>query len=121
MISVELLIFLIFVYVIFSNILLYSVFNKSLSVRDSLPWFFFLLIMIIVTFSNNLLVNISNYLGIEIVSNMLFFFGFLILIGISLFTTIYLSKQKNKINSLAQEIGILKKRIEELNVKRNSK
>ncbi len=121
MISIELFIFLIFIYLIFSIILLYSVFNKSLSVRDSLPWFFFLLIMVVVTFSNNLLLKISNYLGIEVVSNMLFFFGFIILIGISLFTTIYLSKQKNKINTLAQEVGILKKKIEDLNDKKDNK
>lgn len=121
MISTELLIFLFFIYFLFLNVILYFVFNKSISVKDSLPWFLFVLIMIIVTFSSDLLLKTANYFGIEVVSNMLFFFGFLLLIGISLFTTIHLSKQKNKITTLAQEVGILKKSIEELNGKKNKR
>ncbi len=121
MISIQLIIFLTFIYIVLFIILLYLIFNKILSVRDSLVWFSFLLLMILFSYSNNILKDLSTFLGIEIVSNMIFFFGFILLIGMSIFTSIYLSKQKNKITILVQEVALLKKKVEDLDVIRKNK
>ena len=56
-------------------------------------------------------------LGFELMSNMIFFFGFSILILICFGMTKSISKEKEKVAVLTQELAILKKEMKEQNEK----
>ena len=67
--------------------------------------------MIIALISTPILGSITNFIGFEVISNMIFFFGFIILMIISFVLTKFLSSQKEKITTLTQDVGILKKEL----------
>lgn len=121
MITTNLFIFLMFIYVIFVIIIFYLVSNKKIMINDAIYWFSFILFMLLLTIFNGFLEDVSLFLGVKVVSNLLFFLGFIFLIFISILTSVYLSKQKSKVISLSQELAILKKKVGELDDKLNKK
>lgn len=98
-------------------ILLFVIFrtvkNKLISVKYSLIWIVSVVVMAIIALSPNTLKKVANYMGFELVSNMLFLIGFLILFVITFALTVIVSIQKNEITTLIQELGILKSRVED--------
>ena len=74
-------------------------------------WFSYIILMIIALIATPILGSITNFIGFEVISNMIFFFGFIILMIISFVLTKFLSSQKEKITTLTQEVGILKKEL----------
>ena len=74
--------------------------------------------MIIVTIFPGILACIASIVGIELVSNLVFLLGWLILLILTFVLTIIVSDLKRKEILLIQEIGILKKEIED---ERNNK
>jgi hypothetical protein len=62
----------------------------------------------------DILYRISNFLGFSIPSNTLFFFGILFLILIVLGLSVITSRLSVKNKILAQEVVLLKKRVEDL-------
>lgn len=82
--------------------------HKKLSVRNSFIWLIMAITTIICIWIIPLLYIFAKFIGIETVSNLLFFLGFLFMI----FTTFDLAKtisiQNKKIINLTQELAILK-------------
>ncbi len=111
--SIKLIGFLILFCIIFCIFIYLNISNKKISLQHSLMWMFYALLMIIaLSTPNDILLKIANFLGINVVSNMIFFFGFIFLLIITFNLTKIISNQKEKITLLAQEIGILKKEAE---------
>ncbi len=104
---IELLIFVI----LFCLVILYFVKKDKLLMKYAIIWLLAGFIMFIAVVIPNFIETISALLGFEIVSNMIFLFGFLILMGIVLSLTAIVSKQSEKIRLLIQEVSILKKNI----------
>jgi len=76
----------------------------------------------IATLTTHFLKKISDFVGIQEVSNMIFLFGFLVLLVISFILTTTVSKQKMTLVTLTQELALTNKRIKEIeNDKTSSK
>ena len=84
----------IFILHVFNNVK-----KNKLSVRNCIVWL-------------ENLKYLANLLGIETVSNFIFFLGFIFLIFVVFDLTRIVSTQNKKIITLTQELGILKKEIE---------
>lgn len=110
--SNNLTIFLLFVTLSFLVIVYKYVVKRKLLLKYALLWIMFSLILLISIIFPTLLVDISNFIGIEVTSNMVFLIGFLILLFISFMLTSIVSRQKTELVNLAQEISILKKRVD---------
>lgn len=109
--SIRLIMFLIIFCLVFGFYIFYNIFKRKLSLQYSLMWFSYIILMIIALISTPILGSITNFIGFEVISNMIFFFGFIILMIISFVLTKFLSSQKEKITTLTQEVGILKKEL----------
>ena len=83
----------------------------KLSTKYAILWLFAGIIMILLIVFPQILNFLTNLLGFEVQSNMIFsiFIGILLFISLSL--TIIISGQKDKINSLIQEVSMLKEKI----------
>jgi len=101
--------FLTLLSIVFMIFIISRVKSKKLSLNYSLLWLFFGLVMIVCACSEPLLSHLANLLGIKEVSNMIFLFGFVLLITLTFSLTMIVSLQNKKITSLVQEVGILKK------------
>ena len=102
--SLTLRIFLIILLLIFMALIIYVINHKKISMRYASLWLLMLLILILVTIFPNLIIALSNFLGFETTSNMVFLLGFFVLAYIIFLLTIYLSDQQNKIKNLVQEL-----------------
>lgn len=93
--------------------------NKALLLKYTLLWIFAGFAMGILVLFPNVLTWIIGLFGIQSNMNGLFIFaiGFIIMILMSI--TSIVSRQNRKIRTLIQEMGILEKRIRELEQKEN--
>jgi len=100
--------------IFFFGIIIYFLRKKALSLKYTLLWLISGFIMLIVSIFPNILAFFSDKLGFQVASNALFalIIGFILMILLSL--TSIVSKQNEKIKTLAQTIAILEKRIREL-------
>ncbi|MBE6140751.1 MAG: DUF2304 domain-containing protein [Firmicutes bacterium] len=115
MLNIRLIILMFFLCFIFGLNIIYYIFKRKLSLQYSLMWFLYMTIMLIVLISSYSLKYIAHFFGFKLISNMIFFFGFIILIYIAFTLTIIISKQKEMISKLIQEVACLKKEIEDKN------
>lgn len=99
-------ILLIILFIIFKTVK-----SKLIAIKYSIMWIAAVLIMAIVALVPNILKTIASIIGFELVSNMLFLMGFLILFMIAFALTVIVSVQKNEITVLVQELGLLKSQI----------
>ena len=101
---------LIIVIILVSLCLLLYIFNNIkkglLSTKYALIWIFVCIAIIFFVLFNDLLGKFASFLGIETVSNMLFFFGFVFLIVITFNMTKNISKLNREVIKLTQEIGL---------------
>lgn len=114
MLSLNLKIFLIVVEVIFLLVILINIRNKRLLLKYSLLWLVAIAMMICVVIFPQLLFYIRIFLGMEVVSNLVFMLGWLTLLVLTFALTIIVSEQKKKITLLIEEVGILDNKIKEL-------
>lgn len=100
---------------------LYSIFRSikqnTLSVRNSLLWIALSVCVIISVISIPVLEKLARLLGIETVSNMLFFGGFLFLIFICFDMAKTITGQNEQIRRLTQEMGLLREQEEKVDEK----
>lgn len=106
--SVRLKIFLVLLIFAFISYIVLRVKKNKLNLKYSLLWLFASLFLLLCVFSEGLLGSIAAFIGIETVSNMIFLFGLVLLMGLTFALTNIVSMQKKKITSLVQEVGILK-------------
>lgn len=87
---------------------------KALSLKYTLLWLFAGLVMLFFVFFPQVLYTISSLLGIQSGMNGLYLIciGFIMVILMSL--TSIVSRQRNRIKTLTQEMAVLEKRIREL-------
>jgi hypothetical protein len=71
-------------------------------------WFIYVILMVLSLAFPGITEGLSEMLGFEVASNMIFFFGFAILIVICFNMTKIISKEKEKVVILTQELAILK-------------
>lgn len=85
--------------------------KNKISLKNILIWIIADLIVIVSVLFLDELLKLANFIGIETVSNMLFFFGFVFLIILCFNLSSDLSIQNKKIINLTQEVGILKNKL----------
>lgn len=88
--------------------------KNGLDLRYGLIWIIVGLCIIVLDFSPGLLSAMTEFMGIELPINMLFFLGFCFSLIIMFGLTKTASDLVHKVKRLTQEIAILQKRIEEL-------
>lgn len=111
--SLRLQIFLFCIWFFVMVFLLEKARKKVVDIKTLLPWLFFDIILIIITALPNQLKELACWIGIETPSNMLFFFGFIIVIGLLFSLVINVSKLQKTVKDLTQRIAILENQIEE--------
>jgi hypothetical protein len=96
-----------FIYVI------HSIRKKKIDIRHSLIWILVIVLLAVLDIWPGLLDGLAHLLGFELPVNMLFFLGFAIAVVIIFGLTTRVSRQSEQIKSLAQEIALLRKDLEE--------
>lgn len=87
---------------------------RRLELKYALIWFLVGVLVIIFAANKHWLQNLSNFLGIELPINMLFFAGFIFVLMIIFTQTIVISNLTRRVKRLTQEVGILNKRIDDI-------
>ncbi len=97
--------------------------NKKLTVQNAIIWMVLAIGIVILALGSNFFEKMAQILGIQNLSNLSFFVGFLFLIFVCFNITKTLSVQNKKIISLTQELALLKSEGEkhETKQKRNEK
>lgn len=99
----------------FVFIILYRMLKqKKILFKHALFWSFLDIVLVICVIFVDYLRVIADLIGMEKVSNMIFLFGFFVLLAICIGLTTIVSEQKNKIIVLVQEMGILKNKVKEI-------
>lgn len=88
--------------------------NKALTLKYTLLWLLAGFVMLIMILFPNFLFALTKLLGIQSGMNGLFLVCIAFIMSILMALTSIVSKQKNKIKVLTQEIAILEKRVREL-------
>ncbi len=94
--------------------------KKKILFKHALLWSLLDIVLLIAVFTTDILLDFANLVGIEVLSNMVFLFGFIIVLAILIGVTTIVAEQKNKINVLTQELGILNNRVRELENEQNN-
>ncbi len=87
------------------------VIKRRLVIKYALLWLLFCVAMTVAVLIPDVLRIVCDYIGIETVSNFIFFLGFGLLLFITFGLTSVISMQKAKITALAQEVAILKNKV----------
>ena len=99
-----------------SILLIYNmVKRKKMLVGHAIVWYILVISIMIASLSTSELKQLATFIGIEEVSNLIFFCGFIILLVLNLILTINISKQKSTIIALVQELALTNKRLEDIN------
>ena len=94
--------------------------KKKILFKHALLWSLLDIVLLIAVFTTDILLDFANLVGIEVLSNMVFLFGFIIVLAILIGVTTIVAEQKNKISVLTQELGILNNRVRELENEQNN-
>lgn len=105
-------IFMIFIILINLFLILKTLKSKKLSIRYGVFWILILSLLFLAGLFPNLFIFISDLLGFESASNMLFLLGFFLLFYLIFVLITNISLLNDKIKSLIQEVSILKERVE---------
>ena len=90
----ELIIFLLVICCFFLFNIWRLVSKKKILLKHAILWSLLTIAIMIATLTTHFLKKISDFVGIQEVSNMIFLFGFLVLLVISFILTTTVSKQK---------------------------
>lgn len=94
-------------------ILILTILKKGkIPIKYSLIWIIAVCILLLVVIAPGLLEFMANILGFETVSNMVAGIMFILLLYITMVLTMIVSKQKENITLLIQEISMLKQEVE---------
>lgn len=117
--STTLKIALILIAIIYLLVIVKSVRSRKLQTSLSIFWIITGISLIIAVLIPNSVDNISNFLGFEQTSNMVFFITIFIAFYLIFNLTLLLSKEFNRNVELIQELSILKRRVDELEDNKN--
>lgn len=91
---------------------LHIVRKGRITVKYALVWLFAAFLMIIAIAVPNLLEILANFMGFEVVSNMVLSLMIIMLLFVTISLTIIVSGQKEKTRILIQEVSLLKEKVE---------
>ena len=95
-------------------IIIFNLIRKNkLNMKYALLWIVLSILMVIALLIPDFLFKLSNLLGFEVMSNMLYLIAILVLLLICISLTIFISKQSSMITLLTQEVSMLKSKIKE--------
>lgn len=114
-----LLIALIGITIIYLFLIVTAVRKRKMQNSIAVFWILTGFLLIVAIAIPNLIESISNFLGFEQTSNMIFCLTIFIAFCILLYLTMLISKQDKKCTVLIQEISIMKKKMNELEEKLN--
>lgn len=97
------------------TIVIYSVNKKKMCIQYSLVWVLLSLVLIVVAVFPDIVFWLSNILGIETPSNLVYLFGIFALLLITFMQTCVISKQAEKIKFLTQIVSIKQYELEDNN------
>jgi hypothetical protein len=103
--------------IVFFGIIIFFLRKNTLSLKYTLLWLISGFVMLLISIFPGILAFISGLLGFQVASNALFvlILGFFLVILLSL--TSIVSRQTDKIKTLAQAIALLEKRVREMEEK----
>lgn len=99
----------------------FSVKKKMISLKYALIWILACIFIVFVTLLSEQIEKISIFFGIKTLSNMMFFIAFIFIFLNLYYLTIVVSKQKQQIINLTQELGILKNNMMGKGLSKNNK
>lgn len=88
--------------------ILYEIRKEKLSVSDSMFWLLGCLVIAILSIFPNIIIYISNFVGIEYAPSLLFLLAIIALIGLNFKQVKRIRKLEEKITDLAQNLAIIK-------------
>lgn len=101
-------------------VIFYMIGTKKLDLKYSLSWICLLTISFILDLCPDFLLWLSQLLGIELPSNMVFAFGIFFLSIVVFLLTLSFSRLSNKTKRLIQEIALLQEEVEQLRKEKNN-
>ena len=101
-------IFFVVVAIISIIYILYEIRKEKLSVSDSMFWLLGCLVIAILSIFPNIIIYISNFVGIEYAPSLLFLLAIISLIGLNFKQVKRIRKLEEKITDLAQNLAIIK-------------
>ncbi len=107
--SINLKIFLVVVCLLFIIYIYSKTLNKKLDHKSAFSWIAIIIMLMIICIFDKILIPIKNLFGFEVISNMIFFIGFIFMSLLLLSLSSKVNKQNEKIIKLTQELSILKK------------
>ena len=93
--------------------IIYILRKGRIAIKYALVWFFAALVLLLLVIFPGLMDSLSNLLGFEVGSNMIFAGLIAMLIFINIALTVIVSGQSNKIRLLIQEVSMLKEKIDD--------
>lgn len=93
--------------------IIYILRKGRIAIKYALVWFFAALVLLIFVIFPGLMNSLTNLLGFEVESNMIFAGLIAMLIFINIALTVIVSGQSSKIRLLIQEVSMLKAKIDE--------
>jgi hypothetical protein len=88
--------------------------RRLLKEKYALLWLATALVLFVFAVKRSLVEMLADVLGIYYAPSALFLLGFLFMLALNLQYTVMLSRQSERIIRLAQEVGLLRRRLEEL-------
>lgn len=88
--------------------------KETLALKYALIWLFLGLVLLIMVLFPDLFISLSGFLGFEVTSNFVFLVEGVFVLVILVSLTVIVSKHSAKIMRLVQVIGILDKRVRDL-------
>lgn len=119
--STPLFYFLLVCIFLFVLILLRSLMEKKITMKQAIRWLVVIFAMIIALAFPNVFKMLSVFLGFEITSNMIFFVAIFLLFFIVYYMNIEITQHKKHIILLTQELSILKARFLEEDIRDEEK
>lgn len=117
--SVNLTIAVAVIFVLMMFIIINKVRKGKLQLTYSIFWIISGIILVIILLIPNCISNITNLLGFEVTSNMIFFITIVMAFYLILQLMTELSKEAKRNVSLIQEISLLKKRVIDIENEKN--
>lgn len=87
--------------------------KSKMKIESSISWFFFAVVIFLLSVFPDIVIVVSNWIGIQSPTNLIYLIMIFITIGTTFSLSIKLSMQEHKINILTEEIAILRKQLEE--------
>lgn len=94
--------------------------KRKLDLKYTLSWFFLILLFIVLDLFPGIIKWLSDLIGIKVPSNMLFFVGISVCLIVIYTQTVAISKLNDEIRTLSQKMGILDKKVDELDKEENN-